>query len=517
MKQRGCIVILLIVNILCLTICVAQIPSQTKLVSKPVQNVWYQSSTFSVWPLSHDDANTSLYLAQPYAKTKADLLVSFDNEDMAFSTSKVQFADKRYYSFVSFAGSDGRKRLLYIHDDAAPKVCYVHLDVLNPDIEQNKLVTDAAICSFEYEITYDIKFVQSPDKDHFALLIYHQDYEDNISKIHAMVFDQNGNMEWENDIVPDIEEQYFRVYDYCLDNKETLYMPFLSINKDKDEKNITEQYLHLIRVDEDGMEMNRVEMDYGYAEHVMAKPTKDGNVILCGFYKEGLDELSTETGMFIYTFNPNTQEFISEFHHGFGTDYFAKYPKTDRSVPHPVRPWHRLVCKYIFETENGEIVICGEHVSRVMKFSVDYGYYTYRTGDILVVRYTPGRSATVQIVPKNQNGISRTKPSDWKDVFVSFSAFVRHNDLYLIYNEAVDNIPYPGKGESVSISPWGANNKYASVCTKIAKNGTVSQQTLVKYVDDFHLYRDFLFADDNYYYVSLIQRNGIRFAKYPLP
>ena len=62
-----------------------------------------------------------------------------------------------------------------------------------------------------------------------------------------MVFDQNGNMEWENDIVPDIEEQYFRVYDYCLDNKETLYMPFLSINKDKDEKNITEQYFLIHR------------------------------------------------------------------------------------------------------------------------------------------------------------------------------------------------------------------------------------------------------------------------------
>ena len=62
-------------------------------------------------------------------------------------------------------------------------------------------------------------------------------------------------------------------------------------------------------------------MDFGYAEHVMVKPAKDGNVLLCGFYKEGLDELSTETGVFVYTFSPNTQEFTSEFHQEFGHDY----------------------------------------------------------------------------------------------------------------------------------------------------------------------------------------------------
>ena len=193
--------------------------SQTDLVSKPVQNVWYQSAGFLIWPLEHNEATSSLYLWQPYAKMKADLLVTFDNENMTTNASKVQFTDKRYWTYHAFVGSDHRQRLIYLHDEKAPKACHLHLDVLNPEIERNNIPgLDADIYSFEFETTYEIKFAQSPDSEIFALLIYHKNNAGNVSKIHTVVFDQNGNVLWENDVVPEFEEQYFRTFDFCMDN-----------------------------------------------------------------------------------------------------------------------------------------------------------------------------------------------------------------------------------------------------------------------------------------------------------
>ena len=163
------------------------------------------------------------------------------------------------------------------------------------------------------------------------------------------------------------------------------------------------------------------------------------------------------------------------------------------------------------------MVICGEHVSRTIVQSLDYGGYSYRTGDVLVIKYHPDRSFSTQIVSKNQTGVSSIRPKDWRQAFVSYFAFVRQNDLYLVYNDSEANVPFPGKGEGIAISPWGANNKCVSVCTKINGDGVVSQQTFAKFVDSKQMFRDFLFADDHYFYVSLLQKKGVSFAKYPLP
>ncbi len=515
MKPKLTIIAICALCLFCITPGVAQ--TQTNVVSKPVQNVWYQSAGYEVWPLEHTDAHSSLFLWQPASKMKADLFVTFDNETMTASTSKVQFSDKRYCSYRAFVGSDHRTRLIYLHENTAPKVCHLHLDVLNSEVERNNLVLDADIYTFEFEIDYEIKFVQSPDKEHFAFLIYHKDYADNVSKIHAVVFDQNGNIVWENDVVPEFEEQFFRTFDYCMDNNGTIYLPVLSMNKDKDEKKITEQYLNLVRVQENGVETDRVEADFGFPSHAKVENTQNGNVLLCGFYQEDLDELSTETGVFVFLYDPKKQEFTSSFHHDFDASYFAKYPKTDKGVPHPVHPWYQILCNQIFESTNGDIVICAEHVSRKITYSVDYGSYTRRMGDILLIRYVPGKSITMQLVPKNQSGVSRGNPLDWRHVFVSYTAFMRHNDLYLVYNDAVANIPYPGKGEEIAISPWGANNKFASVCTRITNDGKILQMPLTMFSNSRMMYRDFLFADDQYLYVSMIEKDGIRFTKCPLP
>lgn len=496
-------------------VCVAQI--QSSVVSKPVTNVWYQSGGFWVWPVLHDKAQSSVLVYQPFTKSPNNLLVTMDNEDFSLTTTNLQFPDKNYVSSAAFVGDDGRQRLIYFHDETAPKICHVQLDVVNPDLEKYNLVANADILSFEFEITYEIEFVMSPDKESFALVVYHKDYADNISKIQVAAFDQSGNMKWEKDVLPEIEEPFIRTSNFCLDNNGTLFMPILGIQKDKEGKKIIGQHLYLLQIGEDELLVNPVDDSFGVISYVMTYPSKSGKIWLCGFFQEDLNELSTETGAFIISFNPISQEFTSADFQVFEADYFAKYPKTDLNASHPQRPWYHLKCNNLFELPNGDVVICGEHVSRTIVHSVDYGSDSYRTGDVLVVKYHPDRSFSTQIVSKNQTGVSSIRPKDWRQAFVSYFAFVRQNDLYLVYNDAEANVPFPGKGEGIVISPWGANNKCVSVCTKINGDGVVSQQTFAKFVDSKQMFRDFLFADDHYFYVSLLQKKGVSFAKYPLP
>ena len=495
--------------------CLAQ--QQSSVISKPVTNVWYQSGVFWVWPMMHTDRQSDVVVFQPVAKTQKNLLVKIDNGDFSVTTSNLQLPAKNYDSYGAFVGNDGRRRLLYFHHETAPKTCYLHLDVIDPDVEKNTLVADASILSFEYEITYDIEIVMSPKKEIFALVVYHKDYADNISKIHAAVFDQNGNMMWEKDVQPELEEPFIRTSNYCLDDKGMLYMPILGIEKDKEGKTITKQHLYLLKIGENDLQVNPVDEPFGVTSHVMAQLSENGKVWIFGFYQEGLNELATETGAFLTLFDPVSQEFTPVSYQTFDADYFAKYPKTDLTAPHPTRPWYHIRGNNLFELPNGDVVVCGEHVSRTVTHSMDYGYYTCRTGDILVAKFHPDHSFTAQIVPKNQTGVSIIRPKDWRQSYVSYSAFVRQNDLYLVYNDAAANVPFPGKGEGLSISPWGANNKCVSVCTKIADNGDVSQQAFVQFQDSKQMFRDFLFADDHDFYVSLIQKKGISFAKYPLP
>ena len=514
--RRYCFLLGILLTVFCsCSVCFAQ--QQSSVVCKPVTNVWYQSGAFWVWPVTHTDRQSSVVVYQPFSKSQSNMLVTIDNEDFSFTTSNLRLPDKNYVSSAAFVGDDGRQRLLYFHEVTAPKTCYVHLDVIDPDVEKNILVADASIMSFEYEITYEFEMVMSPNKESFALVVYHKDFADNVSKIHAAVFDQNGNMQWEKDVLPELEEPFIRASNFCLDNKGSLYMPILGIEKDKEGKTITGQHLYLLQIGEDDLQVNPVDEAFGVTTHVMAQPSKNGKVWLFGFFQEDLNELSTETGAFLISFDPVYQEFTSVDHQTFDAEYFTKYPKTDLNASHPKRPWYHIRCNNLFELPNGDVVLCGEHVSRTIVHSMDYGYDSYQTGDILVAKFHPDHSFTAQIVPKNQTGVSIVRPKDWRQSFVSYSAFVRQNDLYLVYNDVAANVPFPGKGEGLAISPWGANNKCVSVCTKIADNDEVSQQTLVQFQDSKQMFRDFLFADDSDFYVSLTQKKGISFAKYPLP
>lgn len=497
------------------SVCFAQL--QSKVVSKPVTNVWYQSGAFRIWPVMHDSRQTSSVIHQPFVKSRKEMLVTIDNENFSVTTSNLQLPGKNYSSIGAFEGEDGRQRLIYYHEVTAPQTVHIHLDVLDPNLEKNNLVADAEILSFEFEITYDVEFVMSPDKEKFALIVYHKDYGNNFSKIQTAVFDQNGNTLWEKNVSPDIEESYIRTSNFCLDNKGTLYMPILGIEKDKEGETIIEQHLYLLQINEDDILANPIDEAYGVTSNVMVKSSKDETIRLCGFFQEDLNELTTESGVFQITFDPASQEFKSVDYQTFDTDYFAKYPKTNLNASHPKRPWYHITCNDFFELPNGEIVICGEHVSRTVILSLDFGYYSYRAGDILVAKFHPDHSFTTQIVPKNQTGLSIVRPRDWRQAYVSYSAFVQQNDLYLLYNDAAANIPFPGQGDDLAMSPWGANNKCVSVCTKIGSDGEVTQQTLVKFRDSKQMFRDFLFADEHEFYVSLIQRQGISFAKYSLP
>ena len=448
-----------------------------------------------------------------------NLFVQFDNENMTLTTSTVQFPDNKYSPIATVCGSDNIQKLVYKCDDEANKRCQVFIDELRTGA-QEILIQNYRIASFEYKVDYEIKTYESPNKERLAIVIYHKNgldkaWQDKIDKIHAIVCDYSGEIIWENDATPEFRETDSRIYDCCLDNNGLLFCPLRSFNKDNER--ITSQHLYLLQINEDGTEMNEVEEDFGFIANVMVRPAADGRIFLGGYYREQPDLRTGETGAFLLTFNPSSQAFSSVGQKKFGSNYFAPQPQINDGNAKNDRPWYQLSCDHLFELENGDIVLCGEQISRTITLSLDYGGFSFHTGNMVATLFHPNEEATIRIIPKNQSALSSFEPSNWRDVGISYHAFASRDNLYFVYNDAISNVPFPGHGDELQLSPWGSNPKCVSVCTRLGSDGGVRQQVLTTFASNKQLIRNLLFFDEQSLYVSLLPKKGVSIGKYPLP
>lgn len=486
-----------------------------EIISKPVTNLWYQTPGFKVLSASHDDQQSSMILYQPMAKGNTCMLIHFDNTSLAYKTSELAFPDNSYYPILALADQDNRIRYFYRHDDPSKKICQVFADVLDPELSKIKPVTDVHTFSFEYDDSYSIEYALSPDKRKCAFVILIKNSKDLIVNIHAVICDSDGSVIWENDILPEVEEEMIRSNRFCVSNDGTLFWPLHTF--DKNDELITKQHLYLVQANSNGSEMHSLDFDFEAPGNIGVLSRSDGKLLVCGFYKNNKDLRTAESGYFSVVFNPTNGNFETLATQPFATDYFEKYPAIDLQSKPKSKAWYILTCDHLFEKKNGDIVLCGEHRSRTTVFSTDYGAYTEHAGDIVAITFPRNGEPTMQLIPKDQTSYTSIRAWDIKDAGISYHAFLQNDNLYLIYNDAASNIPYPGKGDKLELSPWGPSKKCVSVCTVCKSNGSVEQRTLITAVTEKQMVLDYLFADKESFFVTCIQGKGLSVNKYPLP
>lgn len=282
----------------------------------------------------------------------------------------------------------------------------------------------------------------SSDKSKFALNILHTTSNGSFVGIYTAVFN-GGELLWSNKEIPSLGNENVEIKDIQVSNEGVAYIGIFSFSN-KGPKSENEKF-HLYVINENEGNLYTETVSYGIIRDMKLKLLKNGNLFVGGYYSENL--MSNATGSFSYIFNPATDEFTNRTNQQFSDDY--------KSAPRPdiflttkyANQQYTTVLQYIFELENGKIVMLGEQkyiktiITQNTNNTVSKSYVIFAK-NILCNSFTPAGEYEGFTMLKKHQGINLQKlfTYDPREVLLSYYATQKGNNIYLLYNDNADNV-----------------------------------------------------------------------------
>ena len=320
----------------------------------------------------------------------------------------------------------------------------------------------------------------SPNKSHFCIMGLTTDKKKNFKDMLVMVFDAQGQKIWENAVAPDFSNKTFEITDITITDQGVVYLCIHAYSGEK--KKTYDEKVYIIEVKETDFMQVETSKSIGYITAAGMTLLKNGNVFVGGYYSEKMND--NVKGSFSIMFNPKEQT-ISNFSN---QDFPASFSKNDIES---------LGFDRIIELSNGRIVLLGEQLTVVQYYSQNGGSsYKYYAKNIIYTAFSSnGDIETHKIIGKNQTIASFVRITDFKRLCLSFDAFEKNGNLYLIFNDNVGNINSTKKTLS-TINPIMQKGKCIVKLVKIDGDNESSQIVFDGKTNKKSMHT-FLFAEDN--------------------
>lgn len=320
----------------------------------------------------------------------------------------------------------------------------------------------------------------SPNKSHFCIMGLTTDKKKNFKDMLVMVFDAQGQKIWENAVAPDFSNKTFEITDITITDQGVVYLCIHAYSGEK--KKTYDENVYIIEVKETDFMQVETSKSIGYITAAGMTLLKNGNVFVGGYYSEKMND--NVKGSFSIMFNPKEQT-ISNFSN---QDFPASFSKNDIES---------LGFDQIIELSNGRIVLLGEQLTVVQYYSQNGGSsYKYFAKNIIYTAFSSnGDIETHKIIGKNQTIASFVRITDFKRLCLSFDAFEKNGNLYLIFNDNVGNINSTKKTLS-TINPLMQKGKCIVKLVKIDGDNESSQIVFDGKTNKKSMHT-FLFAEDN--------------------
>ncbi len=341
--------------------------------------------------------------------------------------------------------------------------------------------------------------VESPDgKLHAVILV--AAFKKSPSKVYVFVYDSKGEEVSFKEFSPSTRSPRFAFSEAALSNNGDVTMLLVSYDRNgkKDKVNgfnlplfntmfgkalhdPTNTSLHVAQLSDGELTEYRIpHFTFGDIHSAGILQLDNGKCFIGGYYGEGASTPSI--GYFSCIFDPNSENIIETHNYMLPQEQQAQ----DKHM-FLIHLKYRIFVKDIVRLENGKIVMLGEHRAYAVVTSrvgnATYTEYSNWASDIVYQTFDDtGECERNDMVRKLQAHktnyyipVANFDPllTSFQDIYLSYSYFVKGNNIYLMYNNSLD----PDKYCSTMPLDYG---KACMRLTKLSANGKVDYKMVMK-------------------------------------
>ena len=491
---------------------------QRIVLQRPYSNTWPRRTFVRSVPIGQDENTAYLFQyirVEETVKPKSytDHLYIIDKKTMNFNDIELTVSR----THIVMGGLVNNNSIIALYRHANKKGDLLSFTVATID-KQNLTVSFDEASSISTAINQhywpDYQTAKSPDGKLLAVLTMVTGKNNQLENLHAVVVNDQGEFVWNGTISPSFNGRTFSLGDMLLDNDGTIYLPAYTCRLNGE--SISDVELMMNVCTENGTDSYTEACGFGTPQDLTAKILNDGNVAVAGYYTESTtNTASNSNGYFFYKFDTHSEAITDIQKFSFGDSYSEKDAWT-RFANVLGNQQYAISADNIYELENGNLVLCGEH--RFVKATYDpmsnsYNYQ-FLTKNILVSTLLPNGTSSFSMIEKQQiAGSLFDIKGDWAPLNISYSAFVLHNDMYFLFNDDPQNIPYPGKDVLFAVHIYNYKKELESVLMKLTSDQELTQKVLH---DPEQLLYSILFTDDEYIYTTGVGKSNLYFTKYKI-
>ena len=435
-------------------------------------------------------------------------LAIFNKNKRSFNYHKVVFTTPHFLETAFDAGEDYFASYTYL-DKKNTVYCTGHLPkagTQNARMKTRLTIPSKAVWSTR---------VESPDgKLHAVILL--AAFKKSPSKVYVFVYDSKGEEVSFREFAPSTRSPRFAFSEAALSNSGDMTMLFISYErKGKSDVNAfnmplfntlfgkavgdpTNTSLHIAQLTDGEVTEYRIpHFNFGEIHSAGILQLDNGSCFIGGYYGEAASKPSI--GYFSCIFDPNSENIVETHNYMLPSEQQAQ----DKHM-FLIHLKYRIFVQDIVRLENGKIVMLGEHRAYAVQTSrvgnATYTEYSNWASDVVYQTFdTKGECERNDMVRKLQSHKTNAYlPLEtfcpltfcFHDYFISYSSFVKGNDIYLIYNNSLDPSGY------CSTNPM----EYGKACMRLAKlssDGKVDYKTIMKCDTRKSYFQRLWLADDN--------------------
>lgn len=462
-----------------------------------------------------NEYNSNIILFDKNKNLPEGVLFKVSKNLNSYSFANINIPD--YNSFIYYADNIKSIIIFYKKYDKESDILTIKKATLDKNnITAAPLIED--ILDFHLENKDNPSFIcaASNDKQLFAISMLLTDKKSLLKDLYTATFDNDGEVIWQTTSTPSLENNYFNIADMQVSNDGIVYYCIDSYSK---EGNKSFDYkFHLYTVEDNSTDIQYDDIDFGIIKDMKMKFLKNGKLFIGGYYSETPNE--NATGSFSFTINPISLEIINKNHQLFSDDYKETF------VYNPVKvklanQQHRVNCDYIFELNNGKIIMMGEQRADYYTYSNGFSTFTCYAKNILTNTFTPGGDYdSYFMIKKNQSATSGMQYSSPEDLFVSYAAFDNGKNVYLIYNDHTNNLSPETLNEEIFKigNPFYKINKKSCVTlTQIDENDNVTKWNIMDCNTAKKVYNQIMFINGNEIVFDAYSVKSNSLSKFTLP
>ena len=306
-------------------------------------------------------------------------------------------------------------------------------------------------CAEGYQVTPKVKLsfpidhngyvmeytAESPDHTKHATTFIYINKKQQAEKFYFFVYNENGEEMFNKVLSPEIYGDSFSVEDLAVTNEGEALL--LMRTGTKERQSLHNSAVHILYCNEDGGKSFINPINFGIIQSMRMVVLKNGNYFVGGYYAEKSGDPTS--GYFTCIFQKGQEEFDTPKHFSFPSNH---RPKHEFMLAYMLK--YYTTCAALYELENGEVVMLGEH--RAMVISTGQGTTYYHYADNIVYEYfgNDGTMTHQQYLPKNQarqfeKGANDIAPTwfTYDKLGISFTSFVKGNAVYVLYQDSQAN------------------------------------------------------------------------------